>query len=263
MPATVSHAKVISLPGTAVSGRIYFLKDGAETYGDLYVGSTGGTLVPFINEQRIIDVINTQGGAASEILIADDIAARDALVIPRNSIVVVIDASADPTVTSGAAQYLYRSVQDDFIKLGEFESLDVVIDWSDIQNRPSSSVVQIDDAVTTAQAITDTGSGVIISGAERSAIATNSAKVSADGSVTSHSDVTNAGSGEIITTAERNAITANSAKVSANGSVTTHNDVTSAGSGQIITSGERTQIGTNATDISTLQSESEWQQEEW
>lgn len=46
----------------------------------------------------------------------------------------------------------------------------------------------------------------ILTDAERSAITTNTAKVSADGSVTSHSDVTDAGSGIIISDAERAAI---------------------------------------------------------
>lgn len=44
--------------------------------------------------------------------------------------------------------------------------------------------------------------------ASNSAVSSNTSKVSADGSVTSHSDVTNSGSGAIITTAERNKLNA-------------------------------------------------------
>ena len=34
-----------------------------------------------------------------------------------------------------------------WIKISEAESLDVVVDWSDITNKPTSSVADIDDAV--------------------------------------------------------------------------------------------------------------------
>lgn len=164
----VKHARVTSLPGTAVSGTIYYLLQQGESYGDIYVGDNSQALVPLITEQRIIDAIAAQGGAAGEIEIAADITTRDALTLTRNTIVVVIDASADPTVTSGSAQYLYRSVNDDFIKLSEFESLDLTISWGDISGRPSASPANIDNAVTKANAITSTGSGVIISNIERS-----------------------------------------------------------------------------------------------
>lgn len=59
--------------------------------------------------------------------------------------VFVIDASDDPTVNSGGAEYVYDGTQ--FIKVAESESLDLVLQWSNIQGRPTSSVADIDDAV--------------------------------------------------------------------------------------------------------------------
>ena len=60
----------------------------------------------------------------------------------------MLDASADATVTSGAATYIYNSSTSAWLKIAEHESMDVTIDWTDIQNRPASSVADIDDAVT-------------------------------------------------------------------------------------------------------------------
>jgi len=65
--------------------------------------------------------------------------------LTAGDIVYVTDASADPTVTAGAASYIWDGAA--FAKLTEYESLDLVINWADVQNRPSSSVAQIDQAV--------------------------------------------------------------------------------------------------------------------
>jgi hypothetical protein len=62
-----------------------------------------------------------------------------------------------------------------------------------------------------------------------------------------HSDVSDAGSGIIISAAERTSIGTNTTNNT--GSVAVHSDVSSAGSGAIITGLERTAIGTNTTSI--------------
>ena len=56
-----------------------------------------------------------------------DIAARDALELTKNSFVLVSDASADPTVDVGAALYFYNMADDSYLKIAEYESLDLVI----------------------------------------------------------------------------------------------------------------------------------------
>jgi len=92
--------------------------------------------------------------------------------IEEGQLVWVNDASADATVTSGWAIYRkkvdttpasldYTIVNDvpettegagdgrtaGWTKVSESESLDVVVDWANIQNKPSSTVAQIDQAV--------------------------------------------------------------------------------------------------------------------
>lgn len=73
-------------------------------------------------------------------------------VVP-GQIVMVLDASADTTVTSGWAIYRRLASATDLTtlnswqKIAEAESLDVVVNWANIQNKPNSSVTDIDDAV--------------------------------------------------------------------------------------------------------------------
>jgi len=45
----------------------------------------------------------------------------------------VLDATGDSTVTSGAAKYLYVSAETGWVKTGEAESLDVVVQWEKVQ----------------------------------------------------------------------------------------------------------------------------------
>jgi len=84
----------------------------------------------------------------------------------------------------------------------------------------------VDGVVTIHSDVSDAGSGIIISDAERTAISTATSHITADGTshsgvdgvVTIHSDVSDAGSGIIISDAERTAYDAADAHVSADGS---------------------------------------------
>ena len=59
----------------------------------------------------------------------------------------VKDATADSTVTNGGASYLYDKSTYTWVKVNEYESMDLVLDWSKIENKPTSSVQAIDAAV--------------------------------------------------------------------------------------------------------------------
>jgi hypothetical protein len=61
----------------------------------------------------------------------------------------VIDASADPMVTSGAAQYIYNPNTTQWYLVAEYESqIGPSITWASITDKPTSSVASIDQAVT-------------------------------------------------------------------------------------------------------------------
>lgn len=83
----------------------------------------------------------------SAIEVVADITARDALAPTQNTQVLVIDATGDPSVTAGAATYIWDNGNTAWVKISEAESLDVVLDWNNITNGPSSSAAAIDAAV--------------------------------------------------------------------------------------------------------------------
>jgi hypothetical protein len=62
--------------------------------------------------------------------------------------VYVINATGDNTVTAGGATYLYNPTTEAWVKASESESMDVVMSWANLTGKPTSAVVDIDDAVT-------------------------------------------------------------------------------------------------------------------
>ncbi|MBQ7609103.1 MAG: hypothetical protein IJU76_14230 [Desulfovibrionaceae bacterium] len=119
---------------------------------DIFDVATKKYVSEFISETNT-SIANLEAAIANKapVLKAADIAARDALNnVIDSQLCWVIDASADPTVTAGAALYL-SSVSGQTVtwaKLTEVESLDLIVRWADIQDKPSSTVADIDDAVT-------------------------------------------------------------------------------------------------------------------
>ena len=66
--------------------------------------------------------------------IVNDIAARDGLESPKQGdLCWVKDATADATVSRGAAQYIYDGSA--WVKIAEAESMDLVVNWADIQGK--------------------------------------------------------------------------------------------------------------------------------
>ena len=141
--------KETSLPGTLEPNSIYFIAPASKPdYVEIYVTGTSGSVVKrVINSDDVQAMIDSASTGLSQIEIVADISARDALNPTTTVQALVLDASDDPTVDSGAATYIYNPSTEEWIKIAEYESMDMVIDWSYIQNRPSSSVSDIDDAV--------------------------------------------------------------------------------------------------------------------
>jgi|TARA_R110000851_G_C13028964_1_gene560922 hypothetical protein len=118
-------------------------------YVEIYVtGASTSTVKRVIDQSDVQSMIDSDIAALSAIEVVADIAARDALTLTANTQIMVLDATADATVDSGAATYIYRQSDTSFTKIAEYESLDVILNWSDIVGRPSSAVADIDDAVT-------------------------------------------------------------------------------------------------------------------
>jgi hypothetical protein len=117
-------------------------------YVEIYItGASTSTVKRVIDQPDVQSMIDADISALSAIEVVADITARDALTLTANTQVMVLDASDDGTVDSGAATYIYRQSDTSFTKIAEYESLDVIMNWSDIVGGPSSSPTDIDDAV--------------------------------------------------------------------------------------------------------------------
>lgn len=173
--------KVASLPGTLEADALYFVLNG--NFCETYLTDNAGVAKLVGNSSMITQIAGT---GQAEVMLVADVATRDGLTLTANTTVYVQDASADSTVASGGAFYFYDNVADAFIKLAEFESMDVQLTWNNITGKPSSTPVSIDQAVTDSHthsnkvvldAITNAGSGQVISVSERAQISTNATNI--------------------------------------------------------------------------------------
>jgi len=147
--ATYKIFKETALPGTLEANSIYLIAPTAKpNYVEMYVtGTTNSIVKRVINSDDIQAMIDSSIANLSEIQIVADITARDALNPDSNIQVLVQDASGDATVSAGAATYIYNVATSSWVKITEHESLDVILNWADIQGKPTSTVANIDDAV--------------------------------------------------------------------------------------------------------------------
>lgn len=149
--AVVAFHKVTALPGTPDPDSFYLVENGS--YAEIYLTDDAG-VAKMVGNTTMIEAIAI--ASVNMLRIVADITARDALSLTSNTFVLVQDATDDVTVASGAALYVWVQADTQFAKVAEYESMDASIDWSDVQNRPSSSVANIDDAVTKRHAHSNT-----------------------------------------------------------------------------------------------------------
>lgn len=150
--STLKIYKETALPTTLVANAIYLVAPTAKpNYVEMYVTSNDGASVKrVIDETTIQSMIDATVSSMSTLSIVSNIAARNALNLKVNKLILVTDATGDSTVSTGAALYAYNVSTSTFVKVAEYESMDVTLTWASIQNKPSSTVAAIDDAVTKA-----------------------------------------------------------------------------------------------------------------
>ena len=141
--------RVTALPAQLEAYAVYLVASATNTnYVEMYVSdSTGSAARRIINEADIEALINSKLSNINEMIIVDNITARDSVDISKVIYVYVKDATADSTVTNGGASYLYDKSTYSWVKVNEYESMDLVLDWSKIENKPTSTVQAIDAAV--------------------------------------------------------------------------------------------------------------------
>lgn len=154
--AVVKIYKETTLPATVEANSIYLVAPAAyPSHVEMYVtnsdGSAAKRVINRADIQAMIDasIAGVAGGAGvAGLEIVDNINARNAISNPTNGKhVLVIDATDDPTVDAGGASYVWRASTSEWIKLTEYESLDMSFTWSSLVGGPSSTPAQIDAAV--------------------------------------------------------------------------------------------------------------------
>lgn len=149
--ATFRIFRETALPGSLQPYSMYVVAPTSKpNYVEIYVSnSTGSAARRVLTDTDIQGMIDASisGIAGSGLQVVANIAARNALNPTSNLLVLVLDATGDNTVASGAATYVYRLSNTSWIKVSEAESLDMILNWSNIQGRPSSSSSAIDTAV--------------------------------------------------------------------------------------------------------------------
>lgn len=149
--ANVQFFKVSTLPGTLQPNAFYYVENG--TYAESYVTNQAGVAKALGNSAMINALITAAlaslPSSGAPVLFVADIAARDALEpdLEQAVFVLVQDATGDPTVSVGAALYAWNPATTAWLKVAEYESMDVQLTWAAIQGKPTSTPAQIDSAV--------------------------------------------------------------------------------------------------------------------
>lgn len=140
--------RVLSLPETLEPSTMYIARSEHEGLVEVhFTNLDGSSSRKVIGKTEIESMVNTAIAGFNNILIATNIADRNSMTLERNSLVLVLDATGDEGVSNGAALYIYNYLESEFIKVSEFESLDLNLTWDNIQDKPNSSPAQIDAAV--------------------------------------------------------------------------------------------------------------------
>ncbi len=148
MSETIKFAKVNTLPGAFAGSTVYIVKDTDAAFAELYISNVTGSAVRRLpNKTDIQSMVNAAVAGTSHMYVVADIAARNALAPTVVTQALVIDATADPSVNAGAATYIYDTNTSQWSKIAEYESMDVVLQWANIQGKPNSTSAEIDDAV--------------------------------------------------------------------------------------------------------------------
>lgn len=147
----VNFNAVLTLPGILEPNSFYYVQNGSFAEG--YLTDAAGTAKAVGNSTMINSLVGQYliewEKTSNEMPILATIAERDDYTasLEKNSFILVIDASADPTVGAGSALYAFDFEAQATYKVAEYESMDVVLKWSALEGRPDSTPAQIDSSV--------------------------------------------------------------------------------------------------------------------
>lgn len=140
--------KVIALPEILSASTLYIVKHENPELVDLYfTNEDGSENCHLLTKNEILNFLQDATSNLNTALIAANLTERNSLTLVSNTLVWVVDASEDSTVTLGSAAYIFQYATQTWIKITEVESLDQVLDWTEINGRPLSTPNQIDTGV--------------------------------------------------------------------------------------------------------------------
>jgi hypothetical protein len=146
--AAIKFFRETALPAVPLADAVYFIANPATPdHLEVYVSNTAGVVKRAPTQADITAQISTAIAQAGNLTVVADITARNALAPSSPVLVLVRNATGDATVASGAATYVYDFANTVWVKVNEFESMDVSLDWAAISNKPASTVAAIDAAV--------------------------------------------------------------------------------------------------------------------
>lgn len=153
--ATLNIKKVNALPGVLTANTMYLVK-GVGSELEIHISdSTGASARHVVTQSEITAQIANAVKGLNDVKVVADIVARDALTAQLTTDgdtqqVLVLDATGDATVTTGAATYIFDGALATWHKISEAESLDLSLTWESITGRPAATAAQIDAAVAAA-----------------------------------------------------------------------------------------------------------------
>nr|DAY41653.1 MAG TPA: hypothetical protein [Caudoviricetes sp.] len=140
--------KETALPSKLEAHSIYLISTTEKPdHYEMYVTNADGTKAKRqFGEIEVKALLAEFNASRGQLSVVDTIANRNAIQTKVvGTEVFVKDATQDPTVKLGAARYLWDG--DSWIKVSESESMDLNLSWNALNDKPSSSVQQIDTAV--------------------------------------------------------------------------------------------------------------------
>lgn len=146
--AAIKFFRETALPAIPVADAVYFIANPATPdHLEVYVSNSAGAVKRAPTQADIATQVNAAIAQAGNLSVVADITARNALTPSSPVLVLVRDATGDVSVQSGAATYVYDFANGIWVKVNEFESMDINLDWAGISNKPTSTVAAIDAAV--------------------------------------------------------------------------------------------------------------------
>jgi len=146
----ITIVRVPSLPAEQdrTPSTIYITQSATPGLAEMYfTGNVASTVLRGLTKQDVTNAVNEAVQDFADIKFVQNIAERNAINWTHSGMVLVLDATGDPTVHAGSAAYLYQFSTQQFTKFYEFESLDINLAWDNVEGRPNSTPGQIDDAV--------------------------------------------------------------------------------------------------------------------